>query len=170
MYSKDFEENKDDICFTDIKDVFFNKSPNNINVNFYIGADCFQQIENHGWNRESIVQGFPEVYDTVKTKYPLCAGVIIGKGTLLQEFFREVFEVGMKSNYRDLINWCAVDQAAVNILAHTTYSSELQYPKINDRIVLNMANLKSLNNIENYTIYHQYDRHKEFANLFVNKK
>lgn len=159
---------KDSICFTDIKDVFFKKSPSTINVDFYIGADCFETIEKHEWNKETIMKGFPELYSKVKNKYPLCAGTIIGKGALLHEFFREVYEIGIKSNYRDLVNWCAVDQAAVNVLAHTSYNDQLQYPEKNDKIVLNMANLENLNDTENYSIYHQYDRHKDFIKRLVN--
>lgn len=162
------EINKGNICFTDMKDVFFKKSPSSINTNFYIGADYFEPIEKHEWNRETIIQGFPELYTKVKKRYPLCAGVIIGRGTLLQKFFREVYEIGIKSNYRDLVNWCAVDQAAVNVLAHTSYSDQLQYPEKNDRMVLNMANLQNLNNTENYSIYHQYNRHKDFIKRLVN--
>ena len=153
---------KEDICFTDMKDVFFKKSPSNIKTNFYIGVDSFNTIQEHSWNRDTIEEGFPESLDLVKTKHPLCAGVIIGRGSLLEQFFSSVYKLGMKSNYKDLVNWCAVDQAAVNVLAHTTFSDKLQYPQKNDRFVLNMANLKNLNNIEDYTIYHQYDRHKDF--------
>jgi len=160
--------NQNSVCFTDMKDVFFKKSPSKINTNFYIGVDYFVPIEKHEWNKNTIIEGFPELYTKVKKRYPLCAGVIIGRGTLLQEFFREVYEIGIKSNYRDLVNWCAVDQAAVNVLAHTSYSDQLQYPEKNDRIVLNMANLENLNNTENYSIYHQYDRHKDFIKRLVN--
>lgn len=162
--------NQDSVCFTDMRDVFFKKSPSNVNTNFYIGVDSFDSIEKHEWNKKTIIDGFPELYTKVKKRYPLCAGIIIGSGVLLQEFFREVYEIGIKSNYRDLVNWCAVDQAAVNVLAHTSYSDQLQYPEKNDRIVLNMASLTNLNNTENYCIYHQYDRHKDFMERLVNRK
>ena len=158
----------DSICFTDIKDVYFKKSPSSINVDLYIGADTFQTIEEHKWNADSIKYGFPEYFTSIKDEYPLCAGVIIGHGALLSKFFKQVYELGLSSNYGDLVEWCAVDQAAVNVLAYTKFKSYLTYPNFEDRIVLNMANLTNTENTENFLIYHQYDRHKEFFNYLVN--
>ena len=156
------------ICFTDIKDVYFKKSPSNIDVNFYIGADTFQTIDEHKWNGDSIKYGFPEHFESIKDQYPLCAGVIIGSGTLLVNFFKQVYELGLRSNYSNLVEWCAVDQAAVNVLAYTEYKKVLKHPNLNDTIVLNMANLSTTLNTKNYSIYHQYDRHKDFINYLVN--
>jgi len=98
------------ICFTDIKDVYFKKSPSHIKVNFYIGADTFQTIDEHKWNRDTIEHGFPEHLNSIKDEYPLCAGVIMGSGTLLGSFFKQVYELGLRSNYSNLVEWCAVDK------------------------------------------------------------
>ena len=163
------EENleKHSIIFTDIKDVYFKKSPEEINGELYIGADIFNTFENHKWNADSILEGFKDDYDEIKNNYPLCAGVIIGKGNMLNNFFYDCFSAGKNSDYNDLVNWCAVDQAAVNVLAYTKYKSILRIPNPKDRIVLNMANLKNLDSIEDYYIYHQYDRHENVIDSLV---
>lgn len=164
------EENleKHSIIFTDIKDVYFNNNPEVISEELYIGADIFDTFENHKWNADSIKEGFKDEYDQIKNNYPLCAGVIIGKGNILNNFFYDCFTAGKNSDYKDLANWCAVDQAAVNVLAYTKYKTTLRNPNPKDRIVLNMANLKDLVGIKDYCIYHQYDRHKNVKDYLVN--
>jgi hypothetical protein len=158
------------IVFTDIRDVYFKRNPSELNTDFYIGADIFSPIKNHKWNADAIKEGFSRLYGTIKDNYPLCAGVIKGPGKVLGSFFRDVFDVGINSDYKNLVDWCAVDQAAVNILAYTKYRSKLKHPDTRDRVVLNMANLKNFKSIEDYSIYHQYDRHKKFMEHLVVQK
>jgi len=157
------------ICFTDIRDVFFKKSIDNLKLDFYIGADKFVPLYEHSWNADSIKKGFSNYYKEIKNNFPLCAGVIFGNGGLLEKFFNECFELGLISSYENLETWCPVDQAAVNVLAYTKYKSFLQTPKIEDKIVLNMVNIDTDNfDTNDYSIYHQYDRHKDFAKRLVN--
>jgi hypothetical protein len=158
------------LCFTDIKDVFFAKSPSDIKTNFYIGVDAYQTFEYNLWNRETIVKGFPDFYSDVKDKLPLCAGVIIGNGKLLKRFFKDCYNLSLKSEYDNIIDWCPVDQAAVNILAYTKYNKYLQTPDQQDNLVLNMANLdKSFDLLKTqYHIYHQYERNKKHYKFVVN--
>lgn len=158
------------ICFTDIKDVIFKKSPSNLQPNLYIGADIFKPFTEHQWNANSILEGFVDKYEAIKNEYPLCAGVIIGRGSILYEFFQDCFLAGINSTYSNLVEWCAVDQAAVNVLAYTKYRDILQFPKPEDKIVINMANINidDIKKIDEYFIYHQYDRHKNVKNYLVN--
>ena len=162
----------DTICFTDIRDVIFKKDPSGIKSNFYIGADIFKPFTQHEWNAKAIIDGFPKQFDIIKEEYPLCAGVIVGKGELLKNFFADCFSISTESLYSNLVEWCAVDQAAVNILAYTKYKNTLQYPKLEDKIVFNTAN-RSINDdsqLDGYYIYHQYDRNKIVKNYLFNQK
>ena len=160
----------DTICFTDIRDVIFKKDPSEIKTNFYIGADIFKPFTQHEWNAKAITDGFPNKLDIIKEEYPLCAGVIIGNGALLKNFFTDCFSISIQSLYSNLVEWCAVDQAAVNILAYTKYKDTFQYPKLEDKIVFNTANrpIKDAAELDGYYIYHQYDRNEIVKNYLLN--
>lgn len=160
----------DTVCFTDIRDVIFKKDPSGIQSNFYIGADIFKPFTQHEWNAKAVSDGFPNQLNKFKEEYPLCAGVIVGKGELLKNFFADCFTISLKSLYGNLVEWCAVDQGVVNLLAYTKYKNTLQYPKLEDKIVFNTANrpIKDADELEGYYIYHQYDRNEIVKNYLLN--
>lgn len=158
------------ICCTDMKDVYFAKPISDIKVNLYVQFDTSLTFENHEWNRKTIQKGYPEYYNKLKDKRPFCSGVIIGKGSILKEFFDDFYSTGLCSGFENIQDVTpGLDQSTFNLLLYTKYrfrwTSEGKY-------VLHMSNLDDNFNINNYHIYHQYER-REKHQVFVdnlNKK
>lgn len=167
---KELNLDNETICCTDMRDVYFSKSLDNINLNFYIGIDSKVPIKEDEWNSHSIKGVSYESYLQVENELPLCAGVIIGNGKLVRSFFNDCYSLGTNSNYKNLVDWCPVDQGVVNILAHTKYRNFLQTFDNEDKIVLNMANILTTDRVhlEGYKIYHQYERNKKHYEYVVN--
>lgn len=158
------------ICCTDMKDVFFAKSPSDIKEDFYIEFDTNVPIEKHQWNKKSITTGYPEHYESIKHHIPFNSGVIIGKGKILKEFFDDFYSTGLSSGFTNIDKVTpGLDQSTVNFLMYTSYTHLL---KDNKKYVLHMGNIDSNYNLADYYIYHQYERkkkHKEFVDN-MNKK
>lgn len=158
------------ICCADMRDVYFAKSPSDIKVDFYVQLDTNLTFENHEWNRKTIQKGYPEYYNKLKDKRPFCAGVTIGKGSILKEFFDDSYSTGLCSGFENIQDVTpGLDQSTFNLLLYTKYrfgwTSEGRY-------VLHMGNLDDNFNIDDYHIYHQYERRKKHQKYVdsLNKK
>jgi len=157
------------ICCTDIRDVYFAKTPSDIIEDLFIGYDGNSLIADNNWNAQAMKIGYPSLYRDLKNKTALNAGVIIGKGKILAEFFDDHYELGLKSGYTNISKPCpGLDQSTVNVLAYTNYKHLFNFKE--NKYVLHMANLDYTeeHELKGYSIYHQYERNKKYKEYVVN--
>ena len=157
------------ICCTDIRDVYFAKTPSDIKEDLFLGYDDNSPIANNEWNTQAVKTGYPSLYKKLKNKIAFNAGVIIGKGKILAEFFDDHYELGLNSGYTNISEPCpGLDQSTVNVLAYSKYKHLLSFKE--NKYVLHMANLDNTeeSQLEGYYIYHQYERNKKHKEYVVN--
>jgi len=149
----------DKVLITDIKDIYFNNNPFDLLSSSFITATSEEIIyENEEWNKAHI-------------HYNLG---IIGLQTLLD---KPVYNVGVfGGNYELIKNICAdiylmsvgkykvADQTSYNYLIQTKYKDKTIFTDLKNNLAIHLHVINAglvqfnLNNINQYSIVHQYDR------------
>lgn len=149
----------DKVLITDVKDVYFNSNPFNLLSSSFITATSEEIIyENEEWNKAHI-------------HYNLG---IIGLQMLLD---KPVYNVGVfGGNYELIKNICAdiylmsvgkykvADQTSYNYLIQTKYKDKTIFTSLKDNLATHLHVINAglvqfnLDNINQYSIIHQYDR------------
>ena len=156
------------VIFIDGKDVFFYKNPQewNLNHELYLGIDGNRTLNNHQWGKENFIKSFPEHLNEVVDKPHLNCGVIIGSNKIVSSLLTDIFNTALTSKQRIGLNsfdFSPDDQMALNLLAYTKYKDTVYIQKPEDRYIINLAQTKW--NGEEYFLYHQYDRIKNFKTM-----
>jgi len=166
-------KDNEQVIFIDGKDVFFYKNPEtwNLSDKLYVGIDGNGTHSDHEWGRENFYKSFPDYIDVVLDKPHLNCGVIIGENKDIRNLLIDIFDIALTSNQRDGVDpftFTPDDQMALNLLAHTKYKNLLTIQKPEDRYIINLAQTKW--DREQYYLYHQYDRIKDFFNIVKNEE
>jgi len=149
----------DKVLITDVKDIYFNNNPFDLLSSSFITATSEEIIyKNEEWNKAHI-------------HYNLG---IIGLQTLLD---KPVYNVGVfGGNYELIKNMCAdiylmsigkykvADQTSYNYLIQTKYKDKTIFTDLKNNLAIHLHVVNAgliqfdLNNINQYSIVHQYDR------------
>lgn len=153
------------VIFIDGKDVFFYKNPQDWGLNYelYVGIDGNGTLNDHQWGKENFIKSFPEHLNEVEDKPHLNCGVIIGSNKAVRSLLTDVFNTALTSKQREGLtpfDFSPDDQMALNLLAYTKYKDIISIQKPEDRYIINLVQTKW--NGEEYFLYHQYDRIKNF--------
>ncbi len=179
-----------EVCITiDCRDVFFQRNPEEwLNENLYkteynLVTSCENmKYEFEEWNKNNMVNNFPELYKYMREKNILNAGVIAGKKDVMADLCKSIYLASIAGRLHSRSVLTSTDQSAYNILMametwskqsittdlHDSWAAQLgTYALYGDnekewgtaRPIMIGNNLCTPNG-DKYYILHQYDRIK----------
>ena len=149
------------VLVSDCRDVYFHKTLDDLPFsNLYIGLDGSYNLEKHEWAITEFKKMYPREYTSLLKLPHLCAGVFYGTANNVAAICKDTFNYTFESKLFDRKNpgkKTVVDQLAFNIVAYYKY----KYKHQKSNTVINLA-MTDWDIETEYTIYHQYDRVKDF--------
>lgn len=149
------------VLMTDVKDVYFNRNPftwikANSTNNIITSSEAIK-YKDHAWNMEHLYHTFGLVSSIMQDNDVYNVGVVAGKRENMMSLFLDIY-------LNALSKVKVADQTSFNYLINNTYKSQVQFTNLKDYWavhlhVINEGHVKfNLEDIEKYTIVHQYDR------------
>lgn len=165
------------IITTDVRDVIFQKNPskyleNNLKSDILVSSENVT-YENENWGIKNILEGYGSFYlDIFKDKLSCNVGVLAGKYKSMMDLLLLNYLVSQSGNTQHY-----TDQSSFNFIIHNKLvKDKIQIEGLETNWALQMGTLdnpeiigKTVHDIDDYVIIHQYDRDVELNKKIYNK-
>jgi hypothetical protein len=153
------ETEYDKVLITDVRDVYFNRDPfKDIPHNMIIASSEVVKYENEEWNKRHLFVNLGGIgVDALMDKEVYNVGVFGGAAHYVKNICRDIYLMSVGKRL-------VADQTSFNYLIQTSYKDDVMFTDLNDNFAVHLDVISkgfvpfNIDNINNYSIVHQYDR------------